>query len=496
MKLMVHFPVLTIILFFTSAFVFPLTGKWSKKSKYNLALISSAIPLILSLLMAFYVSNKGGFSYYVGNWVAPWGIEIKADCLSVYMASVITLLGMLVIMFTRHISPSDVEEDQIHTYYSLMLLLFGSMLGITFTWDLFNLFVFMEINSIVACAVVSIKDKRDAIEGALKYLLLSSLGSGCILIATALIYAITGNLNFSFKHRELLNIVKDYPLNILVSLSLFVVGFGVKAALVPLHVWLPDAHSSAPSPSSAVLSGLVLKVYVIGIIKVMFFVYGTAIIKELPILKLLNISASLSIILGSVIAMVQKDIKKMLAYSSIAQIGYIFLGIGLFNETSLRGALFHILSHSITKANLFLAAGNIIKKTGIREINDLKGLGSKMPVTLFAFTVSSLSMVGLPLLSGFHSKWLLGLGSLRAGQSLSLTILLVSSLLNAGYYLPIVISAFFKETSLNLREETLITKGIEKFVLITLSFMVLFFGLFPGVPMYFVTKAATLLLGN
>lgn len=495
MRFVTHFPVLTIVLLFTAAFIFPLTPKFNTRSRYVLAAMVAALSALMSILTALKVARTGPFSYYVGSWPPPWGIEIKGNFLGAYMACVITVIGFLVILFTHDLSPPDLDKRKLHYYYTLMFLLLGSMLGIVYTWDLFNLFVFMEINSITACAIISIKNKKNAIEGALKYLILSTLGSGCVLLAIGLLYNITGHLNFEFAHRALLQAAKLYPINTLVSLSFFVVGFSVKSALFPLHVWLPDAHSTAPTPSSALLSGLVLKSYVIGIIKVLFVVYGVSLIKNLPIPGFINIAASLSIIMGSIIAIVQKDIKKMLAYSSIAQIGYIYLGIGLLNPVSLSGSLFHVLSHSITKANLFLAAGNIIKKTGIRNISQLHGLGSKMPLTLLAFTVSSLSMVGLPLLSGFHSKWLLGLGSLKAGKFLYLIVILISSLLNAGYYLPIVISAFFKKnenTKLNGFETTM----WEKLVLVGLSTLVLTFGLWPSLPLYFIDRAVIQLLSN
>lgn len=495
MSLQQQFPILTIVLFFTAAFVFPLTSKLNKRNKFMAAAVISGIGCVLSTFTAMYITKNGEFSYFPGGWTAPWGVELRADFLTVFMACIITYVSFLVIVYTRNISTPDLNVEKLHYYYSLLFLLMGSMVGISYTWDIFNLFVFMEINSITACAIISIKNKKNTIEGALKYLILSTLGSGCFLLGIALIYGITGNLNFEFIHTQLLTAAKKYPINTLVSLSFFIVGISVKSALFPLHVWLPDAHSTAPSPSSAVLSGLVLKSYVIAAIKILFLVYGIDLIKNMPIIDFINVIASLSIIMGSVIAIVQKDLKKMLAYSSIAQIGYIYLGIGLLNRVSLSGALFHVLSHSITKANLFLAAGNIIKKSGVRNISQLKGLGNKMPLTLGAFTISSLSMVGLPLLSGFHSKWLLGLGSLNAGKPFYLIVILVSSLLNAGYYLPIVISAFFKKPE-GLKSEIPETGIFQKTVLITFSLCVLLFGLWPKLPMTFIDNAVVKLLGN
>ncbi|MDK2835557.1 MAG: multicomponent Na+:H+ antiporter subunit [Thermosediminibacterales bacterium] len=489
MGISIHLPVVIILILLFSSVITSLL----KNRNYFVSILTTTVLFIcflMSIVLVIGVYQKGPFNYQIGGWNAPWGIELVIDDLAVFMATVILGISFLVAVYSLNSIYKEIKEKRINLYYSFIMLLVGAMLGITYTGDLFNLFVFIEISSISACAIISIKDKKEPIEATVKYLVLSSLGSGAFLFATALIYGITGNLNIDYIHEELLLVVSNYPMIILVALSFYMVGFGVKAALFPLHVWLPDAHSSAPSPSSAMLSGLVLKVYVIGFMKIIFYVFGYSVIKNLPLFTVLQILSSLAILIGSILAITQSDLKRMLAYSSVTQMGYIFLGIGLNNEIAITGALFHILNHAMTKVNLFLAAGNIINETGIRKISQLKGIGSRMPVTMTAFTVSSLSMVGIPLLSGFNSKWYLGLGSIQAGKPIFLLIIIISSLLNAGYYLPIVISSFFAHHNTNNKYKGLESHVLMLLPLVILSLSIIIFGIYPQLPLSIIGKAA------
>jgi multicomponent Na+:H+ antiporter subunit D len=475
-----HLPVVTIIILFTSAFLSPLC-----KGRNNLAFItastSSALSFGLSAYLLAGVNGAGPVRYYLGGWKPPYGIELYADSLSTFVAAVLTGVALLIILYSGKTIGEEIGEYRVHYYYSLLLLLLGAMLGIAYTGDLFNMYVFIEITSLTSCAIISIKNERLSIEATVKYLILSSLGSGAILFAIALIYSITGNLNFGIVHGELVKAAVRFPRNILAALSLLTAGFGLKAALFPLHIWLPDAHSQAPTPSSAFLSGLVLKAYAVGLIKIFFIVFGVNLITHLPLMNLMAFMASMAILIGSILAIIQTDIKRMLAYSSVTQMGYIFLGIGLANEMSMVGALFHIMNHALTKSNLFLAAGNMIHGSGNREIRRFAGIGRKMPFTMAAFTVSALSMVGIPLLTGFNSKWYLGLASLEASRPFFLVVILISSLLNAGYYLPIVISAYFgreeNEGVGNARE----ARGLALMPLMIFSLLIFVLGAYPRI---------------
>ncbi|MFW5976672.1 MAG: proton-conducting transporter membrane subunit, partial [Bacillota bacterium] len=235
--------------------------------------------------------------------------------------------------------------------------------------------------------------------------------------------------------------------NLLVSVAFFVfmLSFGVKAGIFPFHIWLPVAHPSAPSPASALLSGIMIKTGAYGMIRVMYNLYSIDLIQRMGWNNIMLIIAGITIFLGSAAAIYEKDLKKRLAYSSISQMGYIFLGMGLLNEAGLTGDIFHIIAHAIMKSCLFLAAGAIIYKTGKRNIDDLVGIGKEMPITMLSFTTAALAMIGIPPLVGFITKWELSLGVLQAGYPYYIGLLLLSSLMNAIYYFPIIVNAFFRE---------------------------------------------------
>lgn len=435
-------PVILLVVLLGAAFIVPLCGRKREWQAYFLALSVLFIFLLGSLALLYTVLQRGPFFYHLGNWPPPWGIELIVDYLAVYVLLTLGSIAFLVMIYAARDLRHEIGNRVRHWYYSLYLLLLFAMSGMALTNDFFNLFVFVEISTIAACGIISIKEDRRCTEAALKYLMLSALGSGCLLLAVAMLYMVTGNLNLQYVAAELPAALSLYPYNILIALSLIIVGLGVKAALFPLHVWLPDAHSAAPTPSSAVLSALVIKIYAIAMIKI-FAVFPPELFAQIPVLEIVLLLSALAAVAGSIFAMLQDDIKKMLACSSIAQIGFVFMGIGFFQGQALIGGLLHIFNHAVIKAMLFLAAGMIIYATGIRRISDFKGLGTRLPLTMSAFVIGALAMVGIPGTSGFVSKWYLALGALEAGKPFYIFIILFSSLLNGIYYFPIVITAFF-----------------------------------------------------
>lgn len=486
-----HLPVLIIALLLGTSFLLPLLARWGKNYMFPLTAFSMSAALVLSLYLVYHVGQGGAFSYYLGGWPPPWGIELYVDSLGAYMLVVLTSIGLPVIVFASRDIHHDVREEVVGWYYTLYLLLIGSMMGIALTNDLFNLFVFVEISAIAACGIISIKEDRKCIEASFKYLILSALGSGCLLLAIAMIYMITGYLNYDYVAATITGALNLYPYNVLIALSLIIVSFGVKSALFPLHVWLPDAHSSAPSPSSAVLSGLVIKIYAVALVKLLFRVFPLSLYEVIPLLDLVLFLSVLAVLFGSIFAMVQEDIKRMLAYSSIAQIGYVFMGIGLFGERALVGGLLHIFNHAMMKSMLFLAAGMIIYATGIRRISDLKGIGVRMPLTMGAFTIGAFAMVGIPGTSGFISKWFLALGALDLGRPFYVVVILLSSLLNGIYYFPIVVNAFFG-IKIEPHSEHKDVPAAMLIPILLLAAGVIFFGFFPGPLLELVERAITL----
>ena len=440
--MLLHLPVMLLLILLITAFIVPLLGM--KRERFAFIITTAALLALFmsAMTLLFFVRAHGPFSYFLGSWPPPWGIEFIVDYLAVYVLITLGAIALLVMIYGAIDLKHEINKTVRNWYYSLYLLLLFALSGLALSNDLFNIFVFMEISAIASCGIISIKGDQRCAEASFKYLILSALGSGCFLLAVAMLYMVTGHLNLLYIAAELPEILSLYPYNILIALSLIIVGLGVKAALFPLHVWLPDAHSAAPTPSSAVLSALVIKIYAVVLIKI-FAVFPAELFDVVPVLEIVLILSAMAVIAGSVFAMLQDDIKKMLACSSIAQIGFVFMGIGMFEGQALIGGILHIFNHAVVKAMLFLAAGLIIYATGIRRISEFKGLGMRLPLTMSAFIVGAIAMVGIPGTSGFISKWFLVLGALESGKSLYIVAILLSSLLNGIYYFPIVITAFF-----------------------------------------------------
>jgi len=489
-----HLPALIVVVPLFFAFLMPLLARWRKQWCVPVTLGAIIFSFLAALKMVFQVMSTGPFSYYMGDWPPPWGIELSIDYLAVFAALTVTGVGLLIIWYGSKDLLHELKSEVIGWYYTLYLLLIASMVGIVITNDIFNMFVFLEICAIASCGIISIKESRDCIEAAFKYLVLSVLGSGAFLLAAAMLYMVTGHLNFTFMAEALPEAMALYPNNLLVALGLLIVGLGVKAALFPLHVWLPDAHSSAPSPSSAVLSGLVIKVYAVAMIRLLYLVFPRELLGLAPVMDMILGMSTLAIIIGSMFAIVQDDIKKMLAYSSIAQIGYVFLGVGLMSESALVGGILHIFNHAMMKSMLFLAAGAFIYGTGARKLSELKGVGHTMPIPTIAFCIGAFAMVGIPITSGFISKWYLALGALDVGRPFFTAVILISSLLNGIYYLPIVVNAFFSKTEEVVPEPEKLPKQM-LVPLALLSFGVILFGVYPSLILGIVYRAAQLLLG-
>jgi multicomponent Na+:H+ antiporter subunit D len=407
-----------------------------------LAVLGLAVSFLMCLWLIPVVVRTGQISYYLGSWEPPFGIEIRIDFLGCFMMVLVLIVSLLVIIYSARYIPHDIDAKKIPTYYTLFLLLSASMLGFSATGDIFNMFVFLEIMAITSYALVAVSASSRATLAALKYLLMGAPSSVLILLAISFLYAVTGTLNM----RDLADKItmSSYTNVIAVTYVIFIIGFAVKAALFPLHSWLPDAHSIAPSPVSALLSGLVVKMGVFGIMRLTYSVYRTHFMLDMnEVNRLLIWVAVGAVVYGSVMAIRQKDLKRMIAYSTVSHIGYIFIGIGLMNRASLTGSVFHILDHSLAKAALFLLAGSIVYKSGYRKVEELKGSAKRMPLTCAAFALASLSVVGIPPSAGFVSKWYLVLGSLNEGAIIFAAVILLGSMMAAWYCFRIVYYMFF-----------------------------------------------------
>ncbi len=331
------------------------------------------------------------------------------------------------------------------------------------------------------------KNHKENLKAGLKYLGLSILGSGLVLMGTVILYNATGYLSMDGIHGVLAagGFFHENINSVVWAFGLITAGVSFKSALFPCHIWLPDAHGTAPSPSSAILSSLVLKAYIIFYIKMLYRVVGFDLVNQASMRTLLNVVLLMGVIAmisGSVFAILQTDIKRMIAYSSVAQVGYIFMGIGLGTPLGVFAAIFHILAHAVTKSGLFLIAGSIIEQTHNRRLDKMDGLGILMPVTMTLFTIGGLSMVGIPLFVGFNSKWNFASAIIDSGNLWVLIALAVSALLNALYYLPIVIRGFFcqavREDQYRLGEKERPIRDL--LPIIALSCLVILFGIASG----------------
>jgi multicomponent Na+:H+ antiporter subunit D len=323
-------------------------------------------------------------------------------------------------------------------YYALFLVMIAGMNGLVLATDLFNVYLFMEVAAVASYALVAFGLGRDELEAAFKYLMLSVVATAFILISVAVIFGMTGSLDFAAVAKALQELNAGTAVG--VASAFFLMGFGLKAALIPFHAWLPDAHPSAPAPISAVLSGLLIKVSgVYAMTRIFLNVFGLT-----PALSTVLMSlGALSMVVAAFLALGQKDMKRMLAYSSISQVGYVVLGIGIGTPLGIAGGLFHLFNHALAKGLLFLTSGSVQQATGTRDLDEMGGLAKRMPITAATNLVGALSIAGVPPLNGFWSKLVIIIALVQSGHPVFAVIAVLTSVLTLWYYLLMQRKAFF-----------------------------------------------------
>ena len=358
------------------------------------------------------------------------------------MSMLILLVFLLITTFSKQSIAKELPLKET-PFYSLFLLLLTGLLGIVLTGDMFNLYVFLEVASIAAYALIAMGE-RDAAYASFRYVIIGTVGACWYLLGVGYLYIMTGSLNMANLSELLLPL---YQSKAVMAGSVFIfIGISIKMALFPMHAWLPNAYASAPSTVSAIVSPLMTKIMAYVMIRVMFSVFEpNYAVSVIPIAPILSWMAVVAVIVGSIYAIAQTDLKKMLSYSVVAQIGYIALGIGLANRFGFTGAVLHIVNEALTKGCVFAAAGAIAYKMGTCHIDELKNLYRKMPFTMAAFTIGAFSMVGIPPTCGFFSKLYLILGSIEARQWVFVAVLLFSSILNAVYFFRVIQLATFEK---------------------------------------------------
>jgi multicomponent Na+:H+ antiporter subunit D len=413
-----------------AALVLPLVRRLSPRIVHPLAVVAGAGALVAAIYQIVLVVRLGQpLVSWLGGWEPPWGIEFRVDHLGAIMALLVTSLSFLVLVFAREGLEERLERRS-HFYYSLYLLFTVGLIGFVQTGDLFNLYVFLEVIALTGYALIAVGEPQSPF-AAFRYVILGTLAASFYLVGLAYLYGITGSLNFVDVAARLGT--HGAERSVLVALAFLLVGFGIKAALFPLHAWLPDAYTYSPSVTAAFMAAVGTKIGAYGVFRVMFTIYEIGSNRH-PVTEIMGWMAAIAIIVGSILAIAQTDLKRMLAYSSVSQIGYVLLGFSLVNPAGITGGVLHIVNHAFMKASLFMVAGAVMARLGHRDIRRFAGLGREMPVAMAAFTVAALSMVGLPPLAGFFSKWYLVVGAVDAGKWPFVVVILVSSLLNAVYF--------------------------------------------------------------
>ncbi len=397
---------LFIVLPLAAGFLIPLAGFVSERMVRAVAVLTTALLVVLAMGRI----GAGDAIYAVGGWLPPFGINLVGDALSGFFLLIIAVVGFLVTIYSVTYIKRYTTEVK---YYCLLMLMIAGMNGVIATGDLFNMYVFLEISAISSYALVAFGLGEEELEASFKYLVLGSVGSSFILVGIAFLYSITGTLNLA--HLGLI-LEGDVPQGMVHFIAaLFFAGFGIKAALIPFHAWLPDAHPSAPAPISAMLSGVLIKALgVYCMLRLLFNVFG---FEESFSMVLLTLGI-LSMVGGALLAIGQNDFKRMLAYSSISQMGYIIFAVGLGTPLGIIGGLFHLLNHSVFKSLLFLCSGAVEYATGTRNLNELGGLWRKMPVTSATCSAAALSISGIPPFGGFFSKLIIVIATVQAYDSL------------------------------------------------------------------------------
>ena len=426
-------PVLIVAIPLIFAFLTLGVGLLEKRLCYPLVIIALALSLFSSLVTLATVLKRGPIHYRLGNWAPPWGIEYVVDHLGAFVVIVVSSMSFFSAVYAKRTVEKELT-GKIVPFYTIFLLLATGLTGIVVTGDMFNLYVLLEIASLSGYALIAVGEKRATV-ASFRYVVMGTVGACFYLIGLGYLYLVTGSLNME----DLKVLLPPLYSNTAVQAAfVFIfIGFGVKIAFFPLHTWQPDAYTYAPSAVSVIVSTAMAKTCIYALMRILFSVFTINFIGGfVAIFDIVSWLSAIAMIFGSIYAIRQFNLKKMLAYSSIANVGYIMLGIGLSTSTSLglTPALMHLLNHAVIKGCMFMAAGAFIHKAGLRDIRNFIGLGRRMPYTCFAFILAALAMVGMPPSAGFITKWYLILAALEAGKYIFVAVILLSTLLMIVYF--------------------------------------------------------------
>ncbi|MGY3666164.1 MAG: complex I subunit 5 family protein [Roseburia sp. 1XD42-69] len=495
MEMILNFPCLCILLTMFSAIISSaLNRRWAR---YLNTFVVTLVGILSAAVLMFTLTSGKSYVYQMGHFPAPFGNEIRFGSLEAGMALFFSVIMLLSLNGGREKIRMEIDPGKEKLYYIMINLLLSSLLALVYTNDIFTAYVFVEINTISACGMIVITEHGRTIEAATRYMIMSLLGSGLFLIGICILYDMTGHLLMEYLYTSISNIMAagTYRIPMMVAIALIVVGLAIKSALFPFHAWLPDAYGYSTVSSAAMLSSLVSKGYIFLLIKLIYRVIGFEVFFGSRIINVLFVFGLAGMIMGSVSAIRENDIRRMISYSSVAQIGYIYMGFGLGTGAGMVASVFHILSHGATKSLLFVAAVGLTDASGgHKEFDELTGAAYRNRLAGAAFLVGALSMVGIPLFSGFISKLLFAQAAVQSqGKALAaLVVLAVSTVLNAIYFMKTVIRIYtptdkkYEVTAFGYKVSYAITLGC--FILLNLLL-----GLFSQPITNWITQGLTIL---
>ena len=485
-----HLPVLLVVVPLVAAPIAALLNRprlsWAVAVAATLWALYAALELLSQSMAA------GAIHYELGGWAAPYGIEYVVDPVNAWVVVIVTLIGALVVPYARVSVEREITEDRIPLFYAAFILCLTGLLGIAVTGDVFNVFVFLEISSLSAYALIALGSDRRALTASFQYLIMGSVGATFIVIGIGLMYVMTGTLNMADLADRLPEVsgTRTIP----VAFTFLTVGITLKLALFPLHLWLPNAYTYAPSAVTAFIASTATKVAVYLLLRFFFTIFGATFSFDVMQLdRILMPLALIAIVAMSLVAIYQENVKRLLAYSSVAQIGYMVLGISFASVLGLTAGILHLFNHALMKGALFMSMGCVMYRVGSVRLERMNGLGRAMPWTMAAFVVGGLSLIGVPFTVGFISKWYLVQAALEQGMWPVAGVVLLGSLLALMYVWKVVEVAYFREADPELEiSEAPLSLLAPTWVLVLGN---LYFGINASDSVGIATRAAEVLLG-
>ncbi len=455
---------------------------------------ASWMAFAIALALAHQVLTTGTISYHMGGWDPSLGIEYRVDAFNALILVLVAGIAAVIAPFAWRSVASEIESGRVAWFYTMYLLSLTGLLGITITGDAFNAFVFLEISSLSSYALIALGRDRRALVAAYQYLILGTIGATFYIIGVGFLYLATGTLNLGLMAERIVAVESSRV--VLTALAFITVGISLKLALFPLHVWLPNAYAYAPSTATVFLAATATKVAIYLFIRYLFSVFGGHFVfDQMPLTPILMVLSIAAIFGAGTVAVFQSDVKRMFAYSSVAQIGYITLGVAIASVTGLTGGIVHIVNHGLIKGGLFMALGAVVLRTGSCAIDDLAGIGRKMPLTLAAFVIAGLSLIGVPGTVGFVSKWYLVVAAFERGWWWLAFLIVASSLLTVVYVGRVVETAWFRPPS-EIAAKASEAPPTMLVPIWLLAAAAIYFGLDAGFTAGFAGRAATLLIGG